>query len=82
MHARIGRPPSISSNPRAQFDPERVVLTRVAEHADRVYLDLADERWRAVDIGPGRIPSYPDRSTGGTRTAAPFAAASINSMLD
>jgi len=52
MHARIGRPPSISSNPRAQFDPERVVLTRVAEHADRVYLDLADERWRAVEIGP------------------------------
>src|SRR5262249_23536560 len=68
---------------RAQFDgPERVVHTRVAEHAGRICLDLADERWRAVDIGPGRIPSYPDRSTGGTRTAAPFAAASINSMLD
>jgi hypothetical protein len=31
---------------RAQFDgPERVVHTRVAEHAGRLYLDLADERW-------------------------------------
>ena len=38
---------------RAQFDgPERVVHTRVAEHAGRLYLDLADERWRAVEIGP------------------------------
>src|SRR5438876_7077579 len=38
---------------RAQFDaPERVVSTRVAEHAGRLYLDLADEHWRAVAIGP------------------------------
>jgi hypothetical protein len=38
---------------RAQFDaPERVVSIRVAEHAGRIYLDLADERWRAVEIGP------------------------------
>jgi hypothetical protein len=37
----------------AQFDgPERVVHTRVAEHAGRLYLDLANERWRAVEIGP------------------------------
>src|SRR5438445_13770647 len=37
---------------RAQFDgPERVVHTRVAEHAGRLYLDLADEHWRAVEIG-------------------------------
>ena len=37
---------------RAQFDaPERVVSIRVAEHADCVYLDLADEHWRAVEIG-------------------------------
>ena len=37
---------------RAQFDgPERIVHTRVAEHAGRLYLDLADERWRAVEIG-------------------------------
>jgi hypothetical protein len=37
---------------RAQFDaPERAVSVRVAEHAGRIYLDLADERWRAVAIG-------------------------------
>jgi hypothetical protein len=37
---------------RAQFDaPERSVHVRVAAHADRLYLDLADERWRAVEIG-------------------------------
>ena len=38
---------------RAQFDaPERAVSIRVAEHAGRFYLDLADEHWRAVEIGP------------------------------
>jgi hypothetical protein len=38
---------------RAQFDgPERAVHVRVAEHAGHIYLDLADEQWRAVDIGP------------------------------
>ena len=38
---------------RAQFDaPERSVHVRVAAHAGRIYLDLADERWRAVEIGP------------------------------
>src|SRR6266496_3651413 len=38
---------------RAQFDgPERAVNTRVAKHAARLYLDLADEHWRAVAIGP------------------------------
>jgi hypothetical protein len=37
----------------AQFDgPERTVYIRVAEHHRRIYLDLADERWRAVEIGP------------------------------
>src|SRR5204862_7224813 len=36
---------------RAQFDaPERAVNMRVAEHAGRIYLDLADEHWRAVAI--------------------------------
>src|SRR6516225_9120528 len=36
---------------RAQFDaPERVVSMRIAEHAGRLYLDLADEHWRAVAI--------------------------------
>jgi hypothetical protein len=38
---------------RAQFDgPERAVHLRTAEHAGRIYLDLADEHWRAVEIGP------------------------------
>src|SRR5262249_48649336 len=32
--------------------PERVVHVRIAEHAGHIYLDLADEQWRAVDIGP------------------------------
>jgi hypothetical protein len=37
---------------RAQFDaPERAVHIRVAEHAGHIYLDLADEHWRAVEIG-------------------------------
>ena len=38
---------------RAQFDaPQRAIYLRVAEHDGRIYLDLADERWRAVEIGP------------------------------
>ncbi len=38
---------------RAQFDgPERTVHIRTAEHTGHIYLDLADEHWRAVDIGP------------------------------
>jgi hypothetical protein len=38
---------------RAQFDgPEWAVSIRVAEHAGRIYLDLADEQWRTVQIGP------------------------------
>jgi hypothetical protein len=38
----------------AQFDgPERSVHVRIAEHAGHIYLDLADECWRAVEIGPG-----------------------------
>ena len=38
----------------AQFDgPERDVSVRVAEHDGLIYLDLADEFWRCVEIGPG-----------------------------
>jgi hypothetical protein len=37
---------------RAQFDgPERDIAIRVAEHVGRIYLDLADEHWRAIVIG-------------------------------
>jgi hypothetical protein len=47
---------------RAQFDgPERAVYVRVAEHSGRIYLDLGDERWRAVEIGPDgwRVVDHP-----------------------
>src|SRR5262252_679955 len=38
---------------RAQFDgPQQTVHIRTAEHAGHIYLDLADDHWRAVDIGP------------------------------
>ena len=56
-----GAPPSAAAiasaldllEARAQFDaPERAVNVRVAEHAGRIFLDLADEHWRAVEIGP------------------------------
>src|SRR5689334_20451295 len=37
---------------RAQFDgPKRAVHIRIAEHGGHIYLDLADEHWRAVHIG-------------------------------
>src|SRR5262249_49743890 len=37
----------------AQFEgPEREVRVRLAEHAGHTSLDLADEYWRAVEIGP------------------------------
>jgi hypothetical protein len=37
---------------RAQFDaPERSVYVRVAEQAGHIYLDLADDHWRSVEIG-------------------------------
>jgi hypothetical protein len=38
---------------RAQFDGrERAVHIRTAAHAGRIYRDLADKHWRAVEIGP------------------------------
>ena len=47
---------------RAQFDaPERAIHLRVAHHEDRIYLDLADHRWQAVEVGPGgwRVMTHP-----------------------
>src|SRR6516162_9087889 len=47
---------------RAQFDaPERTIHIRVAQHADRIYLDLTDHRWQAVEVGPDgwRITTHP-----------------------
>jgi hypothetical protein len=38
---------------RAQFDgPQRAVHIRTAAHEGRIYLDLADDHWRTVEIGP------------------------------
>jgi hypothetical protein len=38
---------------RALFDaPQRSVHVRIAQHAGHIYLDLADERWRALEVGP------------------------------
>jgi hypothetical protein len=37
----------------AQFDgPQRNVSVRLAEQDGRIYLDLADEFWRSIEIGP------------------------------
>ena len=37
----------------AQFDgPERKISVRLAEHDGLIYLDLADEFWRCIEIGP------------------------------
>jgi hypothetical protein len=37
----------------AQFDgPERKVSVRIAEHEGAIYLDLADEFWRCVEVSP------------------------------
>jgi hypothetical protein len=47
---------------RAQFDaPERTVHVRVAEHEGRIYLDLADKEWHAVEISPDgwRVIGFP-----------------------
>src|SRR5207245_987165 len=47
---------------RAQFDAlERSIHARIAEHAGHIYLDLADEHWRAVEIGPDgwRVNQFP-----------------------
>jgi hypothetical protein len=47
---------------RAQFDaPERPIHVRVARQEDCIYLDLADQRWQVVEIGPDgwRITTHP-----------------------
>src|SRR3974390_1007628 len=46
----------------AQFDgPERQVFLRVAELKGHIYLDLADAKWRAVEVKPDgwRVLSCP-----------------------
>jgi hypothetical protein len=47
---------------RAQFDaPERSVHVRIAEQDGHIYLDLADEAWRAIEIGSDgwRVNKFP-----------------------
>jgi hypothetical protein len=47
---------------RAQFDaPERTVHVRVAEHEGRIYLDLGDKEWHAVEISSDgwRVIGFP-----------------------
>jgi len=72
---------------RAQFDgPERAVHVRIAEHAGHIYLDLADDHWRAVDIGPdgwrviGRPPVRFRRPAGMLPLPVPQQGGSIESL--
>src|SRR5262249_12143160 len=71
----------------AQFDaPERPVQVRVAECDGHVYLDLADEHWRVVEIGPDgwRVNKYPPvrfrRSPGMLPLPVPEPGGSIESL--
>jgi hypothetical protein len=73
---------------RAQFDgPERSVHVRVAEHGGNIYLDLADESWRAVEIGAagwrviGSPPVRFRRPAGMLPLPVPEPGGSINALL-
>jgi len=59
FYERYGRPPGAQAlqdalgllEARAHFDGlEREVYVRVAQHADAIYVDLANERWESVEI--------------------------------
>ena len=75
---------------RAQFDAtERAVDVRLAEYDGRIYLDLCDEHWRAIEIGrdgwrlnkfppvrfrrPAGMLSLPSPQRGGIDRSAPSA---------
>jgi hypothetical protein len=71
----------------AQFDgPERAVHVRLAEHGGHIYLDLADECWRAVEIGPfgwciiGSPPVRFRRASGMLPLPRPQAGGSIDEL--
>jgi hypothetical protein len=73
---------------RAQFDAsERSVHIRIAEHDGHIYLDLADEHWRSVEIGPGgwRVNRCPPvrfrRSAGMLPLPVPVHGGSIETLL-
>jgi hypothetical protein len=72
---------------RAQFDgPQRKVSVRLAEHDGLIYLDLADEFWRCVEIGASgwRIAEDPPvrfrRSAGMQPLPLPLRGGSIESL--
>jgi hypothetical protein len=79
----VGSPPSAGAigsaldlpEARAQFDaPRQDIYFRTAEHEGCIYLDLADELWRAVEITPDGwevIFRPPVRFRPGCRHAAP-----------
>src|SRR5262249_57986062 len=71
----------------AQFEgPERAVHIRLAEHAGHIYLDLADDCWRAVEIGPdgwrviGSAPVRFRRAAGMLPLPTPQAGGSIEEL--
>jgi hypothetical protein len=72
---------------RAQFEaPRRAIHLRVAEHDGRIYLDLADEQWRAIDIGPDgwqvitRPPVRFRRATGMLPLRMPIRGGSVEAL--
>ena len=72
---------------RAQFDgPQRAIHIRTAEHEGRIYLDLADDLWRAVEIGPegwrvtGRPPVRFRRAAGMLPLPVPLRGGSIEAL--
>jgi hypothetical protein len=71
----------------AQFDGlQRKVSIRLADHDGRIYLDLADEFWRCVEIGPTgrRIAEDPPvrfrRSAGMQPVPLPLRGGSIEAL--
>ena len=71
----------------AQFDsPQHNVAVRLADHDGRIYLDLADEFWRCVEIGANgwRIAEDPPvrfrRSAGMQPLPLPVRGGSIESL--
>jgi hypothetical protein len=60
---------------RAQFDgPQLKVSVRLAEQDGLIYLDLADEFWRCVEIGPNgwRIAEDPRSGSAAARACSHF----------
>jgi hypothetical protein len=73
----------------SMFDgPTREIHLRVAHHNGRYYLDLADERWRAIEIGPNgwrvidRPPVYFRRTRGALPLPIPVPGGSLDPLRD